>query len=88
MAASARLNTYQVKLKLAVAMWKSDEIGHGAVGKAVDGVAEGPADDQAERDGREPQLEPGKPYPERRDGHQLAASRSQRPRPLSCWNRP
>ena len=49
MAASARLNTYQLKLNVARRDVEQHEIGHRTVGQPVDGVADRAADDQAER---------------------------------------
>ena len=42
---------------------KQHEIGHPAIGQPVDGVADGPADDQAERQRRELELRPAPARP-------------------------
>src|ERR1700687_2608542 len=47
------------------------EIDHRAIGEAVDGIADGPADDQAERDGRDRGARAGHPDRQYNHGHGL-----------------
>ena len=55
---------------------EQDEVHHRPIGEAVDGVAERPADDQAERQRRQFRLRPREPDPQ--DHHRTGLQRQQR----------
>ena len=89
MATSARLKTYQLNRQLAVGNVKKHEIGDPAIGQPVDGIADRPADDEAERQRGQPVCGPRQPDPEQQHRHRLEAE--QHPlaeRALAVWNRP
>ena len=67
---------------------EGEEIGNRPIEDAVDGVADSPADDEADANGDKLRGRPGEPNGERDGGGEGKQIRPQRPSSLRCWSIP